>query len=401
MQQVLVVIESVCVRAYAGMLAWLLVFSLSAYWGDTSNGITEPGPAVGSLVAVTAGWKHSCALTSDGKAWCWGENADRGQLGNGRWGDTDRPVEVAGGLTFRSLSGGAYHTCGVTTAGQGFCWGRNDYGQLGSGLADHSNVPVQVAGTQRFSWIGAGEFSTCGLTTAGRVYCWGRNNSGQLGNGSDASFLSTAPIAASGDQRFEALAVGHQHACGVTSEGTMHCWGRNVFGQLGDGTKTDSSVPSRVFGDLAFSTELGASQHNTCALTTTGVAYCWGDNWHSQVGNGAGRGAVLTPQPVAEVPAFHRLGVGGDHACALTPAGEAWCWGDNLRGALGHMSRTDYNLARPVSGGFAFAAISGGGWDHYCAATVGDGQLYCWGANEKGQLGDGTNISRDYPARVR
>jgi alpha-tubulin suppressor-like RCC1 family protein len=402
MKQQLMVIESAYVRCRGSMLACVVVFSLSACLGDAKGGaITGPDPSAGSFVAVTAGWKHSCALTSDGKAWCWGENTDRGQLGDGSWEDRNRPVEVAGGLTFQSLSGGAHHTCGVAATGQAYCWGRNDYGQLGSGREGNSNVPVLVAGTLRFRSVSAGEFSTCGLTTTDRAYCWGGNNRGQLGTGMGESFISTTPIGVTGDLHFEALSVGHQHACGVTTDGKAFCWGRNVLGALGDGSHVDRNRPVPVSTDLTFSTQIGASQFNACALTTAGRAYCWGDNMHNQVGNNAGRASFSTPQPVADVPDFHRLGVGGDHACALTPAGEAWCWGDNMRGPLGYFSQTDYNPARPVPGGLTFATISGGGWDHYCAATASDGQLYCWGWNNKGQLGDGTTHGRHHPVPVR
>jgi alpha-tubulin suppressor-like RCC1 family protein len=398
-----VVINKTVRRPVAAALTMLLSTALGACWGDLDReGIFEPvRPAeIEPGRTVTTGWQHSCALLADGSAWCWGDNSNRGQLGNQSWTDANLPVEVSGGLTFRDLAGGAYHTCGVAATGQAYCWGRNDYGQLGNQTTADADRPVPVSGEIVFQLINGGEFSSCGLSTAGRAYCWGRNNHGQLGGGRDTAFASTTPLEVAGSLRFEALAVGHQHACGVTPEGTMYCWGRNALGQLGNGTQVDSSTPVRVSGDLEFSTQIGASQHNTCALTTAGRAYCWGDNWHNQVGNNAGRAPFSTPQPVADVPDFHRLGVGGDHACALTPAGEAWCWGDNMRGPLGYFSRTAYNPARPVPGGLTFAAISGGGWDHYCAATTG-GELYCWGWNNKGQLGDGTTHGRHHPVRVR
>jgi alpha-tubulin suppressor-like RCC1 family protein len=392
-------------------LGLLLIASLSACWGDVRNALTTepelpdrhapPGaPAPNHLfVSVTTGWHHSCALAPTGKAWCWGYNTNRGQLGNGSWDDSNVPTEVVGDLTFGSLSGGAFHTCGVTPTGKGYCWGKNEYGQLGDGSGADTSFPVPVAGNLSFRAIHAGEFSTCGLTTGGKAYCWGRNNVGQLGNGGGGIASSNVPVAVAGGLTFQTLGVGHQHACGIAAGGAAYCWGRNPLGQLGDGTRANRSQPVQVAGGLRFS-QIDGSQHNSCALTTDGRAYCWGDNWHNQVGNGSGRGAFPTPQPVADVPAFVAIGTGGDHACALTSAGEAWCWGDNLRGSLGYFLRSDYNPPRPVPGGLTFSVVSGGGWDHFC--TVGtDGNVFCWGLNQKGQLGDGTNHDRHAPTRIR
>jgi alpha-tubulin suppressor-like RCC1 family protein len=375
---------------------------------NTRGSVSDPATATavvstarGPFVSVTVGWQHSCALTTDGKAWCWGYNALYGQLGTGTWVDRNVPTAVAGGLTFSSLSGGAFHTCGLTTDGIAYCWGTNAYGQLGDGTLVTRNVPTPVAGGLRFTQIGAGEASTCALTAVGEAYCWGRNNRGQLGIGTtSASFVSTTPLQVVGGIAFAALGVGHQHVCGVDTGGIVYCWGRNAFGQLGDGTKSDSRTPKRISGNLFFTTHLGASQHNTCAIAVGGRMYCWGDNWHNQVGNGIGRDHFSTPQPVANAPSFTRVGVGGDHACAATATGEAWCWGDNSRGQLGYFNQHDYNPATRIPGELVFTTVAGGGWDHSCALTTA-GSIYCWGWNQKGQLGDGTNFGRHHPVQVR
>jgi alpha-tubulin suppressor-like RCC1 family protein len=196
---------------------------------------------------------------------CWGEN-NNGQLGRDTAtflaSPAAVPVTMPAGVTFDSLSlvAGASHTCGLATpdspsAGTAYCWGSNAFGQLGNGAAiaqgGRSAVPVPVAGVG-FARLWAGENHTCGLTTAGSAFCWGRNSSGQLGNGNTISTSSPVPVA--GGLTFRALALGELHSCGITGSGplvggttslpgTVFCWGDNEKGQLGLGNFGSNGVP--------------------------------------------------------------------------------------------------------------------------------------------------------------
>jgi alpha-tubulin suppressor-like RCC1 family protein len=364
-------------------------------------------PLEGPFRSVSAGFYHTCGLVPDGHAYCWGDNANRGQLGDGTFASKITPVAVAGGLRFRSISAGAYHTCGVTTDDRAYCWGKNTYGQLGSGSSANSNRPVAVVGGGSYVYVGAGGFSSCGLTTDGEVLCWGRNNQGQLGNNAATSFTTSTPVPVSGRLRFASLTVGFQHACAIHVEDRAYCWGKNSKGQVGDGTTMRRRVPKAVAGGLEFASisatgigtgPSGDGQNHTCALTPEGRAYCWGDNWHNNLGLNHVRTIQSSPQPVEGVPFFAQIATGGDHSCGLTGAGEMWCWGDNLRGQLGNGPREDYNPAIRVAGGHAFRTVALG-WDHTCGVTTA-GQGYCWGWNNKGQLGDGTTTIQDRPVLV-
>jgi alpha-tubulin suppressor-like RCC1 family protein len=366
-----------------------------------ANTTRERGP----FTSVTAGFYHTCGLSAFGAAFCWGDS-DYGQLGTGTNNGSNFPVAVVGDLTFRSLSAGGHHTCGVTTEEEAYCWGRNNNGQLGDGTTTRRTRPVPVAGNLRFAWIGAGGFYSCGLTTGGEAYCWGKNDKGQLGKGSSGGTITPVPVA--DGHFFDVLTVGYEHACGVTTTGQAYCWGKNGSGQLGDGSRSNRRSPVAVLGDLTFGTvsatgvgtgAMGHGQNHTCGLTPDGVAYCWGDNWHNNLGIDHTRDIQTTPQPVRGVPLLRDIATGGDHSCGVTAAGEMWCWGDNLRGQLGNGPRGDFNPSIRVAGGHSFDAIALG-WDHTCGVTP-DGDAFCWGWNSRGQLGDGTRTTRPSPALVQ
>jgi alpha-tubulin suppressor-like RCC1 family protein len=247
---------------------------------------------------------HACGLTTSGAAYCWGNNSF-GQVGDGTtsgdqiqngWSVRTMPVAVVGGLSFAALTAGLFHTCGLTSNGAASCWGDNEYGQLGNGsTAMFSAVPVAVAGGLRFAGLSAGGVSTCGVTTSGAAYCWGPNGWGQLGDSSTAN--SGVPVAVTGGLTFSVVTTGSGHSCGLTTSGAAFCWGWNSYGQLGTGDATGpekarcyqqlpcSARPVPVAGGLRFAT-LSVGGQTSCGIALGGVAYCWGDNRYGQVGDG-------------------------------------------------------------------------------------------------------------------
>lgn len=187
------------------------------------------------FASVTAGGAHSCGLTADGRAHCWGDNR-WGQLGDASTAVTRQPVAVNGGLVFSELSAGIRHTCGLTADGAAYCWGANDESQLGLSTADSDphSTPQRVGAARSFTTLDAGSF-TCALDPLGDPYCWG----GDFGS---------APTHLPGQLSFRSLTVGSAHACGIPDSGRPRCWGSNGVGQLGvylgaDTTFTDRPVP--------------------------------------------------------------------------------------------------------------------------------------------------------------
>lgn len=196
--------------------------------------------------SLDVGGGFACALKEAGDAWCWGWHGGlRLGVGGALTAEgSGTPLAVAGGHLFASLQLASDIACGVTTAGVGYCWGRNDNGELGDGTKTDRGVPTRVVGTHRWRRIyPSGRFS-CGMTTHGAVYCWGENEFGQFGWGAPSESLRPYRVAPAG--RYTELALGGRHMCGIRRDGVAECWGAGENGQLGNGQRSGSEVPVRV-----------------------------------------------------------------------------------------------------------------------------------------------------------
>lgn len=362
------------------------------------------------FVSVSAGQDHTCALTTGGTAYCWGAN-DVGQLGNGAADDSPHPVpiRVDGAIPFRAIASGHRHSCGLTADGQAFCWGLGLYGQLGRGTLANSATPVPVRGGQRFTSITAGGTHTCAVTSAGAAYCWGGNWHGQLGSGSlsgdsDTPCCHKAPMPVAGDLSFRIVSAGGIHTCAVTPDGHSYCWGAWGDGRLGTGTNEppDRPAPARVLTSAEFDA-VSASGWNTCGISSRSYdAYCWGLGQQGQLGIGMSPPAAGSPVQVKAPVPFRAISVGTYYVCALGGDDRVYCWGSNQHGQLGDGSREPRMLPTATADGNKYRLISAGGNEfsgHACALTVG-GAVFCWGDNRRGQLGDGSTSNRSVPVPV-
>jgi alpha-tubulin suppressor-like RCC1 family protein len=362
-------------------------------------GLAMPAKAMATRsTAISAGGIHTCALTSGGVK-CWGNN-EFGQLGDGTIADKTTPIDVSGltsGVT--AISAGTNHTCALTSAGGVKCWGYNFYGELGDGTTTLRTTPVDVSGlTSGVAAISAGGEDTCALTSAGGVKCWGKNLSGQLGDGTTTS--KTTPVDVSGlASGVTAISAGDRHTCALTSAGGVKCWGYNEFGSLGDGTTTLRTTPVDVSGLASGVTAISAGEGHTCALTSVGGVKCWGHNLSGELGDGTNTQRT-TPVDVSGLASgVTAISAGGGHTCALTSAGGLKCWGDNGRGELGDGTNTQRTTPVDVSGLTSHAAAISAGGNHTCALRSAGG-AECWGYNFYGQLGDGTTTDKTTPVDV-
>ena len=221
-----------------------------ALGNNTRDSSAKPVDVIGlssGVVAVSTGITHSCALVSGGGVKCWGGNVD-GELGNKGYTDSLSPVDVVGlSSGVRWLSAGAKHTCAVTATGGVQCWGSNHEGQLGNDSKEPTIVPVDVSGlSSGVVAVAAGGRHSCALTETGAVKCWGYNVYGELGRSVSSSLV---PVDVDGlSSGVVSLAAGSDHTCAVTSVGAVKCWGRNDFGAVGDGTTGDVFTPRDVKG---------------------------------------------------------------------------------------------------------------------------------------------------------
>ncbi|PYP20674.1 MAG: hypothetical protein DMD53_09895 [Gemmatimonadetes bacterium] len=386
-------------------------YTLGASAAGLSGATSTPFAVTLTFAAVTASGLHTCGLTIvTGAAYCWGANGS-GQLGDGTMTNRSSPVlvQAPAGVSFAAVTGGDLHTCGLATglSAAAYCWGGNGSGQLGDGTMTSRSSPVLVqapAGVS-FAAVTGGAAHTCGLTTglSAAAYCWGGNGSGQLGDGTMTSRSSPVLVQAPAGVSFAAVTAGAAHTCGVTAAGTAYCWGDNGFGQLGDGTTTSQSSPVLVQAPpgVSFAAVTGGVA-DTCGVTAAGIAYCWGRNLEGQLGDGTTTNR-LTPVLV-QAPAgvsLAAVGAGDFHTCGVTATGAAYCWGANGSGQLGDGTNTTNRLT-PVlvqaPAGVSFAAVTAGAV-HTCGVTAA-GTAYCWGRNVEGQLGDGTTTDRLTPVRV-
>jgi alpha-tubulin suppressor-like RCC1 family protein len=362
------------------------------------GGSTEPTPAgstIGQLEIISAGDYSTCVTNDVGGAFCWGENAF-GQLGDGTLENRRAPVSVSGGLSFASITAGD-HACGVTVDSRAFCWGKGTSGELGNGATSSSVVPVPVAGGFGFETIMVGS-STCGFRYMANVYCWGPNGSGQLGTGDFADHNTPAPV--TGGLVFARFAMGSQTACGSAADGTGYCWGNGADGELGNGSfGIVSDVPVLVHGGLQFGWfSVGGGPDG--AATICGAAldtYCWGSNAHGQLGDGTTQDRNV-PGIVDAALHLHAIVAGRTHACGLGPDEKAYCWGAG--GLLGNGTTTSSLVPVPVVGSLVFATLTAGA-EHTCGRTDDTDEMFCWGKNSFGQLGDGTTTNRLAPVKVR
>ena len=394
---------------YAGSLQTCAIVNGGAWcWGDNAtygglgnNSTTSSSVPVqvsgltSGVQAIGTGEFGGCAIVNGGVQ-CWGESV-HGENGNGSGATSKVPVQVTGltsGAT--ALVVGTTHRCALVNGGIK-CWGNNQFGELGNGSTTNSSVPVSVtgltSGVQNLAIQAGG--STCAISTNG-VQCWGRNVRGELGN--NAITNSSAPVAVTGlTGGVQAIAAGQSHTCELINgpAGAVQCWGFNQFGQLGDSSTTNSSVPIAV-SNLAGAQAIATGDNHTCAITS-GAVQCWGFGGDGELGNG-GTANVLVPVVVGGVNTGAQfIAAGGDFSCAVINGG-AQCWGGNSEGQLGNNATANSTSAVAVTGlATGVEAITAGG-AHACAIVNGGAQ--CWGANDSGQLGNGSTTSSAVPVQV-
>jgi alpha-tubulin suppressor-like RCC1 family protein len=388
---------------------------------------------------LAVGQNHACAIRL-GALFCWGRASD-GQLGRGTGLAGSEPPGSVLNLRIASLAiaAGGFHTCTIIGDGSVNCWGRGAEGQLGNGVSGggvQANVPVIVTGTgpSRPVAIAAGGYHTCLLLTSGQVQCWGSNSNGQAGSGSpNAPQTVTIATVVPGISNAIGITAGAFHSCALLADNTARCWGRNGNGELGTGDG-DSATPVVVstpagsgiqavtdlrlvsagvaVGALGL-TQLGG--YHTCGLKLDGTAVCWGFE-----GEVLGRGSppgwdffngttfwvlpnAFPVNPLA-APAS-TIASGGYHNCVVLTNGSMQCWGNGGSGQIGNNANASVGSPTTVTlpASRVGVGVAAGGFET-CALladpTATTNEVWCWGDDSFGQLGDTSFTAHWLPLRV-
>ncbi|WP_328906504.1 sialidase [Streptomyces sp. NBC_00234] len=357
--------------------------------------------AATALTAVPALTPLASANEGNPTVLAWGAGRT-GQLGNGTSTDSLTPASVT------SLFRGDVDqiSAGGTSSSDSFAlaltdktiksWGSNSMGQLGNGGSINQTVPTTVPRLTNIKDIAAGGGHGLALDTSGQVYSWGDNAYGQLGNNRTGD-SRTVPDRVQGMPRVKQISAGCDFSLALLENGKVYAWGRGVYGQLGNGSRAVSSVPRQVEG-LNNITEIDAGCHHALALTADSTVKSWGYNLYGQLGNSSTKSAV-TPVDVDWLEDVSDIEAGAHHNYVITSDSEVWGWGNNQYGQLlesdeafdSNVSRT--NRTAPVE----IPRLKGvqhlaAGARHGVAVTADD--VYTWGHNGEGQLGNGTTVPR-------
>lgn len=398
--------------------------------GNNSSSNTAVAVVQGSMPAgatvrqIAAGSSRTCAIASDNKAYCWGNNGN-GQLGDGTTGTKLTPTPVSqgampAGATIRQISGENAHTCAIASDNKAYCWGANGAGRLGNNSTTGSSLPVAVSlgampANQMVRQITTGTDFACVIASDNNEYCWGDNTNGELGTGNTTGSLvpvavtqGATPAGATAVQ----IASGGAHSCTIESDGNMYCRGFNSNRPLGDGTSTTRLAPTATLtvtnSNAMIAQQVSTGSNHTCAIASDNKAYCWGTSLYGQIGDG---GTTQRNSPVAVVQGAIPAGVNlkritavNDHGtCAIGSDNKAYCWGRNNYGQVGDGGTTQRNSPVAVvqgalpSGSMLLSITQGS--NHTCAIAS-DNKAYCWGFNGTGQLGDASTTQRTSPTAM-
>lgn len=343
---------------------------------DTAQVVVETG---WSAIAASIGLKHTCGVTVDGLAYCWGAN-DRGQLGDNTTADRHSPTRIGDeALRFTDIVAGSLYSCALTDTRAIHCWGANHLGQIGNNTTDDQLTPTLVSSGVEYLDLSAGSEHTCARTSTA-LHCWGSNQTQQLGLlsvGTDDH--AVAPIAVLESFAFSSVKAGVFHTCGLQA-GVAYCWGANDFAQLGTGEESFSQHDPVTVAAPTPLESLGPALQHTCGIDGEATIYCWGLLFDSA--------APVAPQLFADGD-FDVVTSGWRHVCAISSSRVTTeCWGVNAVGQVGDGTTSNRAIPTGVASVVAFIQVTTG---HFHTCGIGLNRLaYCWGSNERGQLGNGT-----------
>jgi len=348
---------------------------------------------------IAAGDKHTCAIAVNDTIWCWGDNT-YSQLGSASFPDglSLDPIQTTalpGSRIPRQIVAGAHHTCVLATDGTVWCWGQNGNGNLGDGTFLNQVDPVQAVLGRTATVIAAGGSTTCAVLSDNYLKCWGKGNSGQIGNGA-MSLSNGTPVYVSSvpsSLTVAHLEIGATHSCAISVIGSAWCWGQYTNGRLGTTALSNAVTPTATAALGGTASEVAAGGAHTCALLTNGKLSCFGNNTTGQLGQALSTTSNSTPTVVTLAASATHVVAGGQFTCALLLTAAVHCFGQNTNGELGSgLSGSARETPAVVTGLTGTVVDVTTGTSHACA-VMSTGEVRCWGLNDFGQLGIGTQLN--------
>jgi alpha-tubulin suppressor-like RCC1 family protein len=354
---------------------------------------------VDTWTAVSAGYRHTMALKSDGTLWAWGNN-DSGQLGLGNTTAKDSPTQVEPGSTWKVVSAGWDYTLAIKTDGSLWAWGVNNYGQLGLGAAD-GNVhatPTQVAPGTTWKAVSCGMYDTLAIQSNGSLWAWGWNESSNLGLGNQNEV--NTPTQVGGLTTWTSVSSGDGYTLAIQSNGSLWGCGDNMVGELGLGNSDGVDIMTAVnpASTWAAAATCGSDSYSL-VIKSDGSLWGCGRNDSYELGIGSDASNPNTLTAVDPGSTWKSVSCGDDCTLAVKTDGSLWAWGFTTSGnlGLGHTGQTVTSPTR-VGTGHTWTSVSAG--YEQTVALKSDGSLWAWGDNFYGDLGLGNWLDKDVPTEV-
>lgn len=326
----------------AGMLA-----------NNTATSRSSPGDVITAAKSnnwnkIVGGFRGVAALKSDGSLWSWGDN-QYGQIGDNTTINKSSPVTVAGGGVWRTVTGGTPHLA-IKNDGTLWGWGANSFGGIGDGTTANRSSPVTVAGGGNWVNVFSSIYTTFGIQVDGSLWGWGDNIYGKLGYSNIASGYSSPVSVINGIYDWSQISISGDSILGLRNDGSMWNWGKNDYGQLGDGTTVNKSSPVTIAGG--------------------------GTTWKM-------------------------IAAGVQTSFAIKTDGTLWSWGRGTFGVLGNNTTTNRSSPGTVAGGGTTWKMVASDEGTLCAGAIKtDGTLWRWGSNSNGEIGDNTTVNKSSPVSI-
>ena len=359
-----------------------------------------PAPRViSSWDSASMATTRSFAIKKNGELYGWGDN-NGGQLGDGTTTNRTTPTRIGTESDWSTVAAGVFHTLAIKTNGELYAWGSNVEGQLGDGTKTSSSTPKRIGTSSNWRYIAAGEQHSLAINASGQLYAWGDNQYGQLGDGTNID--RSTPQRIGNAANWTSISTKANHTLALNSSNEIYAWGLNSYGRLGDGTRINKNKPARV-GTASNWVNVSAGGSHSTAVNSLGEIYTWGYNSAGQLGDNS---TATRTSPVKIYETMNNSGIkwksvsaGMDHTLAVNENNELFAWGYGASGQVGPGNISFVNkIVRKIGTSTNWSTVIGGGFSSM--ALNSNNELYAWGRNRDGQLGDGTTANRSAPFKI-